>query len=526
MTPAQGPNDRLGPEAVRRMVRRVAALAVAVVLVGCNPAPPSVPPSAGGPAVTAAASAPAGSGIPAAEPSLAAALREAVDPDAILHDLQRLDDIARANEGNRAAGSRSEAEAAQYVADELRAAGFNVELQDVTLPWFNQDAPSVLEVEGLVNPLEDLRDFKAMLLSPSGDVRGPIHALAFDPAAPPGDRSGLGCNETDFVDVPAGAIVLVRPGPCFRRDVVVNAQDAGAVAIVTVYPEFRRDTVLRPTLIDPAGLGIPALATSNDVGLTLLEAAQRGASGHIVVETTVEDRTSVNVIAETVGGADDHVLIIGGHIDSAIDGPGINDDGSGTMTILEIGRQLAAAATGPQSQAGDGWKVRIAFWTGEEIGLLGSGAYVADLDSTGVGSIEAYLNFDMLGSSNGVREIYSGTQTTRPTESTAVTGLFSSAFDRVGLSWTLAEVGGGADHASFDSFLIPTGGLFSGASEIKTPEQAALFGGAAGSPRDACYHLACDTPANIDPVRLEEMARTAAWVVGALASGEVRLRAS
>ena len=521
MIPAEAPNERL-----RRVAMRLGTLAVAVVVVGCSPAPPSVPPSAGGPATTAAASAPAASRIPAAEPSLAAALRDAVDPSAILEDLERLQGIAQANEGNRAAGSRSEAEAAQFVADELREAGFNVELQDVTLPWFSQDAPSVLEVDGAARPFEDLHDFKAMLLSPSGDVRGPIHSLAFDPAASPGDRSGLGCDETDFADVPAGAIVLVRPGPCFRRDVIVNAQEAGAVAIVTVYPEFQRDTVLRPTLIDQSGLEIPALAASNDVGLALLEAAQRGGDGHIVVETTVEDRTSVNVIAETAGGAEDHVLIIGGHLDSSVDGPGINDNGSGTMTILEIGRQLAAAATGPQSGAGDGWKVRIAFWTGEEIGLLGSGAYVEALDSTDVGAIEAYLNFDMLGSSNGVREVYDSAQTTRPAESAAVAALFTSAFDRVGLSSTVKEVGGGADHASFNNFGIPTGGLFSGASEIKTPEQAALFGGTAGSPTDACYHLACDTPANIDPVRLEEMARAAAWVVGALASGEVTLRAS
>jgi hypothetical protein len=507
-----------------RPATRLAALAVAVVLIGCS-APPSAAPSLGGPAVTASASVPAGSGIPADEPALAGVLRNAVDPQAILSDLQHLDDIARAHEGNRAAGSGSEAEASDWIAGELRAAGFNVELQEVTLPWFSQDGPSVLEVDGAATPFEDLHDFKAMLLSPSGDVRGPIHSLGFDPAAPPGDRSGLGCRESDFEDVPSGVIVLTRPGPCFRRDVLVNAQDASAVAIVTVYPEFQRDTVLRPTLIDQEGLEIPALAASNEVGLALLEAAQRGARGHIVVETSVEDRTSVNVIAETVGGSDDHVLIIGGHIDSAIDGPGINDDGSGTMTILELGRQLAAAPTGPQSQAGDGWKVRIGFWTGEEIGLLGSSAYVQGLDSTDIGSIEAYLNFDMLGSSNGVREIYSGAETTRPTESEAIAALFSQAFDRAGLSWTVKEVSGGADHASFNSVVIPTGGLFSGANEPKTLEDAGLFGGTAGVPRDPCYHLACDTPDNIDPVRLEEMARAAAWVVGGLASGELTIRA-
>ncbi len=40
---------------------------------------------------------------------------------------------------------------------------------------------------------------------------------------------------------------------------------------------------------------------------------------------------------------------------------------------------------------------------------------------------------------------------------------------------------------------MPAGGLFSGAEGVKTPEQAAIFGGAAGSWYDPCYHQACDT---------------------------------
>lgn len=510
----------------RSVAGRLATVAIAMALVGCNPAPPpSAPATSGVPVTTPGASQPGSSGALGSEPALAAALRDAIDPDAIVADLQRLEDIAGANGGNRAAGSESESEALAYVGDQLRAAGFDVELREISVPWFDQVGPSVLEAEGAA-PLEDLHDFKSMLLSPSGEVRGPIHALGFDPAASPGDRSGLGCEAGDWADVPAGAIVLVRPGPCFRRDVVVNAQDAGAIALVTAYPEWQRDQVLRSTLIDPDGLEIPAVAASNEAGLALADAAQRGAAGHVVVDSTVEIRTSSSLIAETSGGSPDHVLMIGGHIDSAIDGPGINDDGSGTMTILEIGRQLAAATTGPQSPAADGWTVRLAFWTGEEIGLLGSGAYVEGLDSAGIGSIEAYLNLDMLASPNGVREIYSGAATTRPTESQAIAGLFSSALDRAGLSSSVVEVSSGADHASFNNFSIPTGGLFSGANEIMTAEQAALFGGTAGAPEDPCYHLACDTVDNIDPVLLEELARAGAWVVGALASGEVTLRAS
>jgi hypothetical protein len=507
--------------------RRLATIAVAAVLAACSPAPSASPTS---PAATFAptpgASRPAASDAVAPAPALAAELRAALDPAAILADLRRLQEIADANGGNRAAGSASEAAAEAYVADELRAAGFAVEMQEVSVPWFHQDAPSVLEVAGLASPLEDGRDFRAMLLSGSGDASGPLVALDFDPAAQPGDSSGGGCDPADWKDVHKGAIVLVRPGRCFRRDAVVNAQAAGVAALITAYPHFQRDSVLRPTLIDPTGIDIPAIATSNEAGLALFEAAREGTTARVVVKATIEARTSANVIAETAGGADDHVLMVGGHIDTSVDGPGMNDDGSGTMTTLEIARQLAAATTGPQSQAGGGWKVRFAFWTGEEIALLGSTAYTQGLGPDDVAAVEAYLNLDMLGSGNGVREVYGAGQSTRPTEGQAITDLFTSALEGAGLSSSVIELGGGSDHGPFNNIAIPVGGLFSGANEIKTDEQAELFGGTAGLAHDPCYHLACDRVDHIDPIRLEEMARAAAWVVGALASGEVTIRGS
>ena len=513
----------------RSTAKWLAVAAVVLVLAACSPAPSAAPASAAPRSFvpsTSGPSQPVPSGAIGEAPALASELSAALDPAAILADLERLQDFAASNEGNRAAGSDSEEAAAGYITSQLRGAGFTVETQAVPVPWFQQDAPSVLDVEGLASPLEDGRDFQAMLLSGSGDATGPLFALGFDPAAQPGGAAGLGCDPDDWADVPKGAVVLVRPGACFRRDAVLNAQKAGAVALITAYPQFQRDTVLRPTLIDPSGIEIPAIATSNDAGLALFTAAEDGAKAHVVVETTIETRMGTNVIAETAGGAEDHVLIVGGHLDSSVDGPGINDDGSGTMTILEVGRRLAAASTGPQSEDGSGWKVRLAFWTGEEIALLGSSAYAQGLGADEVGAIEAYLNLDMLGSSNGVREIYGAGQSTRPVEGQAITDLFSSAFQRAGLATTVIELGGGSDHAPFNNIAVPVGGLFSGANEIKTDEQVALFGGTAGTAQDPCYHLACDTVDNVDPVRLEEMARAAAFVVGALASGQVTLRPS
>ncbi len=55
---------------------------------------------------------------------------------------------------------------------------------------------------------------------------------------------------------------------------------------------------------------------------------------------------------------------------------------------------------------------------------------------------------------------------------------------------------GRSDYGPFIAAGIPAGGLFSGAEELKTAGQAAIYGGVAGVALDPCYHQACDTFAN------------------------------
>jgi Zn-dependent M28 family amino/carboxypeptidase len=504
--------------------RRLAALvATCLIVASCQPSPtasPTAPASSGAPASAAASSAPAS---PAAKIPLADELRDAIDVDAIVADLGRLQSIAAEHGGARPAGSDGHAAAADFVADQLRAAGYSVELQPVDVPFFRQLEPSVLQVEGGAG-FDDVHDFKAMLFSASGELTAAVFALGFNPAAQPGDRAGLGCKAEDWADVPAGSIVLVQAAGCRRRDVVVQAQAAGALALVTAYPEWERDEVLRPTLISPNGIQIPVLGVTEATGKALDDAAAAGKQVHISTRTSVETRSSVNVIGETPGGDANHVVMLGGHLDSVIDGPGINDDGSGTMTVLEIARELAALQ-GKAGSAAPGWKVRVGFWTGEEIGLLGSTAWVGRSGAPPLSSIAVYLNLDMLGSPNGGRFVYDGATTTRPAQSGVVSQLFVRALEAAGLVWQSVSVGS-SDNVPFDQFGIPSSGLFSGANEIKSPGQAELFGGTGGAPADACFHLACDTTANIDRKLLGELARAAGWVVGALASGEVDLGSS
>lgn len=501
------------------------ALAAALVLAACRPAPSIRPSSASGaPSGTGSASGPAPS---VASAGLADALRDAIDPADILADLEQLQAIADANGGNRAAGTKGFDASAAYVADQLRAAGYEVTLQPVALSSFVQEAPSVLAIEAPGAPqLEDLRDFKAMLYSATGDVTAKVVTLGFDPAAQPGDRNGLGCNPADWASVAAGTIVLVQPGPCRRYDVVLQAQVAGALALVTAYPEWDKDHVLRPTLVVPDAITIPVLGGTRSAGLALAQAAQAGTLVHLATMTSSKRVESMNVIGETPAGDPTHVLMVGGHLDTAYDGPGINDNGSGTMAALEIARELAMVA-GTTAQGGQAWKVRVAFWTGEEIALLGSLHYVDELEPGATDTIQAYLNLDMLGSPNGIRAAYDGDGATNSAGSKAITGLFGQALGAAGLQWVAESVGGPtSDHFAFDQAGIAIGGLFAGATGVKSAEEATQFGGTAGAPEDACYHLACDTVDNIDPVLLEQLARAGAWLVGELASGEVPLAPS
>lgn len=500
-------------------------VAVATLLAACQPAPvASTAPTAAPPSATAAPVQTPGNPAPSATAAagtgtLAERLRNALSGEDILADLGRLQAIADANNGNRSAGSAGYEASAAFVAEQLRAAGYEVELQPVEIPFFSQDAPTVLLIGGDPAGFEDLRDYKAMLFSASGDVTAKVVAPGFDPTAGPGFRGGLGCNPADFADVPFGSIVLVQPANCRRHDVVVNAQNAGAVAVITSYADWPRDAVLRPTLIEPLDIRVPAIGTTKDVGLALAAAATSGTDVQVRTSTTAERRTASNVIGETPGGDAGHVVMLGGHLDSVIDGPGINDNGSGTMAVLEIARELAAISG---AGAPPPWKVRVAFWTAEEIGLVGSSAYVSELGA-GAANLAAYLNFDMVGSPNGVRHVYDGAGTQSAAASGQITALFGQAFDAEGLPWQTTGIGASSDHFPFDLAGVPVGGLFSGANEHKDATQASLFGGTAEVPTDPCYHLACDGPDNIDPALLLQLARAAAWVTGTLASGEVTL---
>ena len=78
-------------------------------------------------------------------------------------------------------------------------------------------------------------------------------------------------------------------------------------------------------------------------------------------------------IADLPGRSRGGAVLLGAHLDSVANGPGINDNGSGSALVLEIARQARRLGVRPARG------LRFAFWGAEELGLVGSTAYVQQL---------------------------------------------------------------------------------------------------------------------------------------------------
>ena len=193
----------------------------------------------------------------------------------------------------------------------------------------------------------------------------------------------------------------------------------------------------------------------------------------------------------------------GAHLDSVDEGPGINDNGSGTASILETAEQMSELGIEPRNA------VRFAFWGAEESGLVGSQYYVDSLSQRKLHKISVYLNFDMVGSPNFVRFVYDGDGSAfgakGPSGSGHVERTFVNYFASQGLASEPTEFDGRSDYDAFINAGVPAGGLFTGAEDKKTAAQATVYGGEAGKAYDPCYHQECDDIDNLSMPALRQM---------------------
>ena len=437
----------------------------------------------------------------------AAALQKRVTADAMMVHLKKLQEIADAHDGIRSLGTSGYDASVDYVANTLRDNGFDVQTPEfeVHLPFADEPTMTVGGNKFAAKPLEFTKG------TPPEGVSGPL--------VPARVEDTPGCTASDYDGLPvAGAVVLVDRGKCPFGAKQAVAAERGAVALIVANNEDGDE--MGGTLGDKTDVKIPVVSVTKATGDRLR--AQPGPTT-LKLNAGVRNERTRNVIAQTKTGSTANVVMVGAHLDSVHDGPGINDNGSGVAAVLETSLQLGNS---PQVTNA----VRFGFWGAEELGLLGSNNYVQSLNVDALKDIALYLNFDMLGSPNPGYFTYDGDQSRSPKDGEGVPRVpeGSAGIERTLVAY-LKGAGKPAEDTSFDGRSdydgftqsgVPAGGLFSGAEDKKSVAQAERWGGQADEPFDPNYHKATDTLEHVDRTALEINGGGVAYAVGLYAQDQ------
>lgn len=250
-----------------------------------------------------------------------------------------------------------------------------------------------------------------------------------------------------------GAVALLRPA---------RSGDHGTLFVEAA-------TVPSPAGIDPAGRprawskdapkALPQVAIAPEHYNRIVRLLAAEVPVKVAIELSVQfhddDTIAYNTVAE-IPGTDlkDELVMIGGHLDSWHGGTGATDNAAGCAVAMEAARILMAAKLQPRRT------IRVALWSGEEQGLLGSRAYVEKhfgrvkedgrLETTpAYDKFCGYFNFD--NGTGKIRGIHlQGDEAARP-----VFRQFLEPFRDLGAATISASNTGGTDHLSFDGIGLP-----------------------------------------------------------------------
>jgi Zn-dependent M28 family amino/carboxypeptidase len=318
--------------------------------------------------------------------------------------------------------------------------------------------------------------------------------------------------------LPPGAIAVVDDTDCSVVDKQNSAVAKGAVALIVISAPTAQGAP--PTLFNNGyfkQLTVPVAVVASSGGAALTHAT---APIHLVLDAENIKITSRNVLAQTRTGSPNDVMVVGAHLDSPRDSPGINDNGSGVAAVLETALQLGPLA--PVNNA-----VRFVFWGAEEDGLNGVMDYVFGLDRNQLNNIAMYLDFAMLASPNAGFFTDDGDQSGPPGQGVAPGDVPEGS---AGIERTLAgylnlagkrpadmPLSTRTDYHPFLVAGIPIGGLTAGAAQTKTTVQARLWGGQAGVWFDPNNQSPRDTVDSVNREVLAVMGSGVAFAVGSYA---------
>jgi Zn-dependent M28 family amino/carboxypeptidase len=439
------------------------------------------------------------------------ALRAAVTTAGMSTHLAAFQLIADNNNDTRVAASfGGHEDSAAYVQQLMTAAGYNVTSQTFTYDFFQEFDTPVLDPTAPdlpPYPPYDVTGFATMEYSGSNDVTAlvvPTNDLVIPPGATD-NTSNSGCEASDFPGTVSGNIALIQRGTCPFGTKAANALAAGAVGVI-IFNEGQpgRTDAFIGTLGGTVSATLPVVGAAFSVGEQLYNLSQQpgGVTARMFTSTTTTPETTRNIIAETPSGRTDRVVVVGAHLDSVAEGPGINDNGSGSAALLEIALQMAELGIQPRNQ------VRFIWFSAEEAGLIGSQFYVDGLSTRQIKDIAVMLNFDMIGSPNYARFVYdgdgSGFGTAGPNGSDVIEDVFLEYFASQSLTTAPTAFDGRSDYFAFINAGIPAGGLFTGAEGINPANNTAY---------DPCYHQFCDDIDNVNSTALDEMSDAAALTI-------------
>lgn len=318
--------------------------------------------------------------------------------------------------GARVAGSPNVERASEFLINEYRKAGYQVEVQTFNYPKFFDLGSKLIVNQTSIEAL-------AMVRSISGNLSGKL--VAVPNFGKPEDFQAVNMK---------GAIALVKRGGGLQfNQKIDNAVAAGAIGIVIVnnQPENVRGMLMEAS-------PIPAIAISGKDGDSLFEQAQKTELRATLTVQTRPDAIGRNVIAH-LPNVKQPKLIIGGHYDSVENSPGANDNASGTAVLLGLARQLAKS---PEAQ-----QIWFMAFDGEEDGLKGSEAFVNQAGSKFLANLKGMINFDMVGVNS--RLLIDGSGALSAIAKSTSGDVRSSRF-------------GGSDHISFGMREVPTLFFFRG----------------------------------------------------------------
>ena len=401
---------------------------------------------------------------------------------------------ASATIGHRLTGSENGKKAEEYAFNLLKEYGF----KDVRYQPFEVESWSRGKLRVLVGPdAAHLQEVKSVSLAHS-PVKADLTATVIDMG------NGLEADYQARPNVVKNKIALVYlgvlpgsapgTGTLHRSEKTALATKYGAKGIIII------NTVAGGTLLTGTAsvtgklIPIPAVCIGKEDGMNF---KKQLASGPLTATISMTNFSGVikarNVIATLPGKSlPKEKIVVGGHLDTWDLATGAIDNGIGSFSVIDMARTFKALHLQPQRT------VEFVLFMGEEEGLLGSKAYVAEATKNKtIDQIAFMLNYDMTNDPKG----YNATDEFCKPLFQAI-GALASKLDTTFKNNFSSRAGLHSDHQSFMLHGVPTGGSFGGALPNKG--------------RD-CYHADCDSFDLVDESGLKNTVRFSSMLVYGLA---------